>query len=346
MELIFINKIKRTDIFIFFGFIILSVSYLLCRNFFIRTGSKIIWNVDKCIYSNIGIYLYEGDYVITPAPKTSTDYEFEQLCELDNYLSEKGIDLLYVNKPAKYLDDSVFDRFDTHSYCNRNADKLLKRLDEQGINYLDLREEITKDGLDVYDLFYRTDHHWTVPAALWGTEKIAAKLNDTFGYNIDLSIYDDEKYTFDTRKEAWYGEQGKKFEGAAIKKDDYTLITPDFETSFSAEGEKGDFTSVFIKDPAQSFHYNYDAKSCINHKVKEGNILFIGDSYDLVTEPFLSLGVHKIDFVILRDYDEPDIYKLFLEKGDYDTVIVCYAPFMIGAHDNESSTNYNMFHFK
>lgn len=33
----------------------------------------------------------------------------------------------------------------------------------------------------------------------------------------------------------------------------------------------------------------------------------------------------------------------YSEGEDYDTVIIAYAQFMIGAHDNEGSANYRMF---
>lgn len=34
-----------------------------------------------------------------------------------------------------------------------------------------------------------------------------------------------------------------------------------------------------------------------------------------------------------------------IESGDYDTVIIAYAQFMIGAHDDETNANYRMFTF-
>ena len=65
-----------------------------------------------------------------------------------------------------------------------------------------------------------------------------------------------------------------------------------------------------------------------------------------MTEPFLSLGVREIDALILRNYDDSfHLRDYILEKG-YDTVLICYAQFMLGAHDNEASANYRMFCFE
>ena len=57
--------------------------------------------------------------------------------------------------------------------------------------------------------------------------------------------------------------------------------------------------------------------------------------------PFLSLGISDIKVVVLRGMTGS--IREEIEKGDYDTVIIAYAQFMIGAHDNPSSANYRMF---
>ena len=49
------------------------------------------------------------------------------------------------------------------------------------IDYVDLRDNIRQEGIDPMSLFFRTDHHWTVPAAKWAAQITAQKLNDTFG---------------------------------------------------------------------------------------------------------------------------------------------------------------------
>ena len=104
------------------------------------------------------------------------------------------------------------------------------------------------------------------------------------------------------------------------------------------------FTQRFIGDINACYHYNYHAGSCENLNAKNGKILFLGDSFDMITEPFLSLYIHQIDFCVLRDHYIEDIDN-YIKQNNYDTVIICYAPFMIGAHDNRDSANYKMFSF-
>ena len=61
-------------------------------------------------FSDEGIYAADGGYLLSPAEKTSTDYEFEETMKLYTYLKKKGVNLIYVNEPTKCLDDSVFTR--------------------------------------------------------------------------------------------------------------------------------------------------------------------------------------------------------------------------------------------
>lgn len=65
------------------------------------------------------------------------------------------------------------------------------------------------DGLDIYDMFYRTDHHWTTRSGLWATGVLAKTLNEKCGYQIDCSRYNESNYSFTEYKDAWLGEQGR-----------------------------------------------------------------------------------------------------------------------------------------
>lgn len=74
-------------------------------------------------------------------------------------------------------------------------------------------------------------------------------------------------------------------------------------------------------------------------------MLIIGDSFEQMTEPFISLGVHEVDSLILRKCDDSFSLRNYIIENGYDTVIVCYSQSMLGAHDNSASANYKMFVF-
>lgn len=320
------------------------------------------------LYQKSGGVVLSNGYVAGIYPSTSTDYEFQQTLELKNFLDERGIQLLYVNEPTKYFDDTIIQTdLGKETYVNANTDLFLSRLEDAGIDYIDLRDTYTQMGLDSFNLFYKTDHHWTVPAGKIAAEAIASALNEKCGYHIDLTLYDAEKFSTTHFDNAWLGEQGKKIGASFIGMDDFDLILPNYNTDYTVTYGNGNiysgtfdetFVSQGIYSPelnrdiynAPSWHYSYMSggiyQSTIlnNATCDRKKILVLGDSYEQVTIPFLSLGIAEIQTLILRSYEGS--LREFINAHEIDTVVIAYASFMIGAHDNEASANYTMFTFE
>lgn len=315
-------------------------------------------------YKNNGGVVLKNGYIAGIYPYTSTEYEVSQMKLLKEYLDQCGIQLLYVNEPVKYLKDSdVTEDLGLVSYSNQNADTFLSGLDNAGITYLALREKIVEEKKDSYEMFYRTDHHWTVPSGKWAAEKIVDELNAEYGYDIDKALYQDENFYYTEYEDAWLGEQGKKLGKAYVGLDDFCEIEPVYDTDYTLyKGESktdGSFADALIAKSiylpenntdiysAPSWHYSYipnmSGSKIVNHNIESGRVLVLGDSYSQVMVPFLSLGASRVDTLVLRAWDGN--LKQYITDNSYDTVIVAYAQFMIGAHDNETSANYEMFHF-
>lgn len=314
-------------------------------------------------YSYMHMYALNGNYIISAAPKVSTDYEYNEMVSFKKFLDEKGINLLYVNNPTKYLDDNVMaENFGVQTYVNQNADLLLKRLKKAGINTLDLRKNIVDENLNIYDMFYRTDHHWNMRTGLWATDILAKSLNQTCGYKIDTDIYNIQKFDVKKYEDAWLGEQGRKISKAYTGLDDYVLVKPKYETSLWVKNSAGSISSgsfdiLYNYDclnteadvyTTPSWHYaampqKLDNGTFIhNNNVKGGNVLLLCDSFAYSVVPYLALGVENITTVIPRGY-QGNIREL-IEKNDFDTVVVMYVEKMIGAHDGgEGNANYKMF---
>ncbi len=314
----------------------------------------------NALYNNENIYVDEERYIVSKSDETSTDYEYEQVLKLKNFLDDEGINLLYVNAPTKYLDDSFFsETYGVETFSNQNADRFMKRISDAGVNTVDLRQNTTED---IHEMFYRTDHHWTTRSCLWAASEIAENLKQKFNYPIQTELYDPSNYSVMTMENSWLGEQGNKLSETYIGLDDYSIIKPKFDTDISYfvddETEFDGSFDVLVSDEyyseediynAPSYHYSYMGagynNACIiNNNVEDGNILVIGDSYGVPVVPFLSLGVSKINFLVLRNCDVD--LKEYIRSGNFDTVIILYAEFMIGAHDDVNSANYKMFEFE
>lgn len=314
----------------------------------------------KGIYSNMGMYITEEDYIVMASDYTTTDYEYEQLVSFYEFCQENGINLLYVNLPTKYNDDNLFqEEFGINTYSNQNADLFVSRIRNAGIPIIDLRDNLKEEGRNITDLFYRTDHHWNVPAGLWASGIIAQGLNDFCGYNIDTSLYNKSNYDFIEYKNCWLGEQGRKVSKEYVGLDDYTVVKPKFETNFYFVNEYGslyegtfdEFIDESIYEQkenvynAAGWHYSYSQRSCINKNIDYGKILLLDDSYGQNLKCFLACSVNEIDVKVLREYLlNYDLRADILNHG-YDTVVIAYAQFNIGAHDDKKNANYRMFTF-
>ena len=82
-----------------------------------------------------------------------------------------------------------------------------------------------------------------------------------------------------------------------------------------------------------------------NWNVGTGKIILLSDSYAQVMAPFLALGVNEVDTLVLRAWGEEFDLREYLSAGNYDTVIVSYAEFIVGVHAYPRTANYSMFDF-
>lgn len=316
-------------------------------------------------YKDTGGILLDNGYVVGVYPPTTTDYEIQQMMELQAFCENEGVKLLYVNEPTKYIDDTIIEeKLGQRSFINQNTDLLLNRLSDAGIGYIDLRDNIVEEGKDSFSLFYRTDHHWTTESGKWAAEIIAKELNQNYGFHIDMDKFDDSNYTFTQYEDAWLGEQGMKLSKAYVGLDDFTCIEPNFQTNYTVQTINGICNGTFSETMidkenyrlgdlettygSPSWHYSYlrsgvNQSVIKNNTVEEGKILVLGDSYEQVMVPFLSLGLNEVHTLVLRDYQGS--LRDYIKTNDIDTIVISYASFMIGAHDNPNSANYAMFDF-
>lgn len=321
----------------------------------------------KNYYNSSNVYITDSNYIISKNEHTTTDYEYEQVLKLNEYLEANEIQFLYVNAPTKYLNDDIFtDEFAVESYTNRNADTFLKRIKSEGVPYLDLRENIVQQGLDIESMFYRTDHHWTTNSGLWAAKQVALELNTNHGYKIPMDLYEEDRYFYQEYKDIWLGEQGNKVSATRIGMEDFCLILPNFETSYHItnphsellyNGLDGTFQNMVdlelfsdnaIQYKNKSLYYSYMSweahdTSIHNNLIDKGDILLLSDSYSQVFAPFFSLGVQNVKVLNMRAF-QGDLTE-YIDENEFDTVIVLYSETMLGAHDDVNNSNYNMFRF-
>lgn len=288
--------------------------------------------------------LYKTKYgqITYAVPKQDVSEELESMYNLKKELDKHHIPLLYVQAPFKLrpgeqqLPDNVKD------HANENADRFLKGLDAAAIDYLDLRTNYWSKGLDQNELFFNTDHHWSINGAFNSYREITATLNRDYGFRIKEKYTDLNNFDQQVFKDYYIGSMGRRVGESYGGTDDFTLITPKFDTDYTVYerdygGEKvykGSFrdavlTNSYIEEgtPLDTnryavYHGDNAELQFINHNVKKGKILIIKDSFGLPIYSFLSTGVHEVRALDVRLFK--DSVARYAEKYDPDVVIILY----------------------
>ena len=106
----------------------------------------------------------------------------ERVRNLADAVETKKTKVIYVLPPDKYIRGyTTFAKGIPYHMSNETADGFLAGLEENGIPYLDLRENLSESGRDLSEAFYVTDHHWTIQTAFWAAGELSDWLNESFG---------------------------------------------------------------------------------------------------------------------------------------------------------------------
>ncbi len=278
--------------------------------------------------------------------------------DLVNALKQDGIDFLYIQLPFKIPDkahggDTQLPE-NIKDNSNINADNFVEGLDVAGVQTYDLRNEFWDSGMTQNELFFNTDHHWTIEGAFLATGLIADYLNDNYDIEIPENLYTEENFDFTTYADYFLGSMGRRVGKIYGGVDDFTLITPKFETDILLEQIEGEshvkFSGTFeeavlewdyITNPDITtnryavYHGDYQELRFTNNMVdNDSKILIIKDSFGIPVYSFLSLGIHEVRAIDLRLFEQN--VAEYAKAYDPDLVIVMY---------NADSFVYPMFDF-
>ena len=207
-------------------------------------GMKIISGTDSVVVMNNG-------YLTFQSYEADTEYSAESLKWFNDRMSEKGINLLFVQFPSK---ESPYDNrlpVGIDDYNNIAADSLGDSLKGSDVDYTDLRPVLNSAADNWYSSFFRTDHHWRPETGVWAAGELAKLMNSKCGYGIDESIGETENYNIRVYKDYCLGSQGKVSTLRFTDPEDISLITPKSKTDFtvkynSDEPRTGSFDDVLI----------------------------------------------------------------------------------------------------
>nr|MCR5109267.1 hypothetical protein [Lachnospiraceae bacterium] len=257
----------------------------------------------------------------------------DKITSFKNYLAYQGIPVIYVMTPNSLgLDESVLPK-GVDDYGNEYEDRFKKALTENGVFVLDIREEFKKDGLDHYDMMYKTDHHWTTKTGFYVYRKISDIVEKILECEVDPVVKDLNNYTITTYEDWHLGSYGQRTGQIFGGIDDFDLIVPNFETSVTSGENTGEFKHMIIYPDALAkkdvtSRYTYDnvlSGSTLNNFVNNNShndkkILLFSDSMGKSVAPYF-----EISYAEVRNSEYPYTYEQ-IEEYKPDVVIIMYSP--------------------
>lgn len=269
-----------------------------------------------------------------------------QIVSLNKTLEAEGIPLLYVQAPLKNIAGYTEIPAAMTDYSNANTDKFKALLEEGGVDVLDLRESVEEDHLDKSSLFYKTDHHWRVETAFWAVGKTVETLKENYGLDLDPEGKYTNMASYRQRffEKSFLGSQGRRVGKYYDGVDDFTLMTPDFDTDYTVTINKSDGSrvregsfeeaiidhslldekDVFTNRYASYFGADYPEVVIENHAADNDlKILVVKDSFALPYTAFLSTMVSEVRMLDFRYYDKMSMEE-YVKEHNIDAVLYVY----------------------
>lgn len=331
-------------------------------------GAKVIEDVDP---SNTVYKMPEGILTFGYQEMAIAGYA-NDLIDFVGFLKTEKIPVVYLQAPFKLSGDQSLLPNGLEEFSNKNTDQMIKRLEEAGVDTVDLRE--LRDNIPDEAAFYRTDHHWRPEYALESLRLISPQLASQTAQKILM-----ESDAFEAQPTLdFLGSQGHRVGRYYTGLDSFQLLVPTFETDFlvrkyphvkeTTSGDEihtdassyiqtdGDFESAIVEGSklkpqglsdrfSAYFGGNFALTEITNRKVDEGNIVVFSDSFGRPFNGFLSCYINQLT-VIDQRYYEDSVREHILKMNQsrkIDYVIILYNPSLF---DPLSSNSYKMFEFK
>lgn len=290
-----------------------------------------------------GVLKLNNGHLIYPQEKLTNEEiqkYADEVIKYAEYCKGLGKTFLFVQPILKVDADNKQLPVGIEDYSNENIDVFLQYLRDAGIDILDIRECMKKDGLNIYDYTYVTDHHWTTEGAFYAFTKITDWIENTTGISADPIVTDINNYEIVTYEKWHLGSYGQRVGIYFSGIDDYDLILPKFDISFIDDSgnsysfyEQAVNPGVFEMRDVTS-RYTYDSAL----KIPEGtattsqelSVLLLSDSYATAISPYLKMAYSNYT----RQSYPSGLYADYVLKNDPDIVI--FMPYYTSTFDNSA----------
>ncbi|MFI3250427.1 MAG: hypothetical protein R3Y07_05640 [Eubacteriales bacterium] len=259
---------------------------------------------------------------------TDQTASIQNVKNLHDYLALYGIPYAFLQTPHLLTtDDDPTIPAGYSTSVNDNSDRLLAGVAENGIPSLDMRASLQEQGLNSFDIFFKTDHHWTIEGAFWAHIQVAEYIDDLMGTSYaNPDYYDLANYNIEIYENSFMGPSGSRTGIYYAGIDDFSVITPNFDTEFQVEIPNRDWYRTGPFDHAM-LDYSY-LENDINNMYKQDayctyllpnteyvklvnlqatndlKVLLVKDSFSMPMAAFLSLHFAEVHLCQQNDHEE------------------------------------------
>lgn len=330
---------------------------------FIELYSYVQVLLDKREFNNFSFIKDEDGYLhYASFFKEDTDDVAEyarRVRRLQDVAQEKGAEVIFCVTPGKYVRGMTDFRTGMPvNDPNNLVDELFFYLNRYGVETLDYRFYLPNDHMTIQEAFFRTDHHWTVPAAFEATRVLVEEMNRRFETDLDPQGYlSYDRYRSVTYRHGMMGSMGRRTGANFCELEDFEALWPEFEMHCTRESIDSDGDVSYLEGLMQETIMDPDVlfregdiysnaqyalylntispyEKIVNLDNPDGcRILAIRDSYFSPTLVFLTPLCSEIEAVwVLEEREEVDIETL-VREGTYDYIVIELYPYNI----NESA---------
>lgn len=228
------ETIKDTEIS-FYGFSQLSGEFedTLQENFYQKND---FINLNGLTTRVLGINTLNERYKLANGYLARTENEVDtsdysaSVIELDEFLSDRGIEFLYVLAPSKeaFYGTEFLPGYSSSAW--KNIDSMISALDSAGVNTLDMDAWFEENGWSTEDVYFITDHHWMPQAGLAAARVTMELLSQQGLAEYDSTLLEDDSWTVTVLEDWFLGSHGKRVGTLYAGVDDISVYTPNFAT--------------------------------------------------------------------------------------------------------------------
>ncbi len=272
---------------------------------------------------------------------------------MQDWAAEKDTQLLFVLAPSKYIPGIT--RLRPGLSANdpaAEAETLLIYLNRLGVQTLDLGDYLPGEGLSYEETFFRTDHHWTIPAAFEAGKILFDALNQRFGADLDGKSLEANQYRAVTYPKGMLGSMGRRTGVNFVGLEDFTALWPLYDNQYIRDTleESGTVTHTegsteetllmletleqdrgVYRDSMYSLYLNgvraYDRILNVTNPERP-TVFFLRDSYFSPVMTFLAPCFGRMEAMWLLE-KQMDI-ESFVKENQFDYIILELYPYNIG----------------